>query len=430
MHERKPKIRVEDLVVIFGKSPEREALPMVRQGVSKNEVLEKTGHIVGVANVNFSIAEGELFVVMGLSGSGKSTLIRCLNRLIQPTAGKVLIDGDDVLRVSQRRLRTIRRTRMAMVFQHFALLPHQNVIDNVAYPLKIQGVDEGERHSRALEALNLVGLKPWSEHYLENLSGGMKQRVGLARALATDADILLMDEAFGALDPLIRREMQNELLQLQEELHKTIVFITHDLNEALRMGDQVAIMKEGRIVQIGTPVEISTSPADEYVAAFIQDIDQSRVLTAEVVMRQADYLVLGRDTVKTAIQRIKTKGDMHLYVVDQNHKLVGFLSEQGLLSAEEHHAHAQDLKRYIEHDIPQAGAITPLNELYPLMTDNMPIAVTDEQGCLIGTVHSSDIISNLAMVERIGESVNARKVTGMDVEEEEEEEYETSNNAH
>ncbi|MEZ4638125.1 MAG: glycine betaine/L-proline ABC transporter ATP-binding protein [Caldilineaceae bacterium] len=249
---------------------------MMKAGASKDEVLAETGHVIGVNNVSFDVEEGEVFVVMGLSGSGKSTLIRCLNRLHEPTDGHIYLDGEDILKANKQQLEQIRRTKMAMVFQHFGLFPHRTVGDNVAYGLKVRGMSPEERRQKAEEALALVGLAEWIDHYPDNLSGGMQQRVGLARALATDADILLMDEAFSALDPLIRRQMQDELMQLQERLHKTIIFITHDLNEALRIGNRVAVMRDGEIVQIGTPTEIITQPSEEYVAKFMADVDQSR----------------------------------------------------------------------------------------------------------------------------------------------------------
>jgi glycine betaine/proline transport system ATP-binding protein len=408
----KDKIRIEDVVVIFGKDAEQSALPLLQQGASKNDILEQTGNVVGVGGVSFNVREGETFVVMGLSGSGKSTLIRCVNRLIQPTSGHIYIDDEDVLAMDKNRLRELRRTKLGMVFQHFALFPHKNVVENVAFGLKMRGVDEEERHAKALDTLNLVGLRPWAEQGLGNLSGGMKQRVGLARALATDADILLMDEAFGALDPLIRREMQNELLHIQRQLHKTVLFITHDLNEALRVGDRVAIMKDGKIVQIGSPVDISTSPEDEYVAAFMQDIDQTRVLPAEVVMRTANYLVLGRDTIDTALDRAQNQETDSFYLVDEHQKLQGVLTKHGLREAQ--NSRQPNLKQYMEHDVPATHLSTPMNEFYSLVPEHMPLAVVDDEGCLQGEIHASDIVSNLAMVEEIGESVDTRSVTGMD----------------
>jgi glycine betaine/proline transport system ATP-binding protein len=411
---KEPKIRVEDLVMIFGRQPRREALPLLKEGVEKDEILARTGHVVGVSNASFTVQEGEIFVVMGLSGSGKSTLIRCVNRLIEPTSGQVYIDGEDVLQVDKQRLRQIRRTKMAMVFQHFALLPHKTVWENVAYGLKIRGVSEQERRSRALESLDLVGLKPWADRHPANLSGGMKQRVGLARALAMDADILLMDEAFGALDPLIRRQMQNELLQLQEALQKTVLFITHDLNEALRVGNHVAIMKDGEIVQIGTPVEIITEPATNYVAAFVQDVDQSRVLTAEVVMKPADVLVLGRDAVQTAVSRMKAKdAASHFYVVNEQKQIEGLLSRHRILRDGKADNKDKDLSRYLEREYPSTYPGASLTELYALVAHGVPVAVIDASGRLMGTVHASDVLSSLATIEEIGGQADEEQATGI-----------------
>lgn len=406
-----PKIRVENLVMMFGKNPRKQALPLLQQGASKEDILAQTGHIVGVADVSFTVQAGEIFVVMGLSGSGKSTLIRCINRLIEPTSGHIYIDGQDILQANKQRLRQIRRTQMAMVFQHFALLPHKTVWENVAYGLKIRGIDTEQQRVAAMEALDMVGLRPWADRRPDNLSGGMKQRVGLARALAMDADILLMDEAFSALDPLIRRQMQNELLQLQEKLQKTVLFITHDLNEALRVGNHVAIMKDGYIVQIGNPVEIITRPANDYVAAFMQDVDQSRVLTAEVVMKPAETLMLGRDAIATAVKRIKAKDDASaFYVIDGQQKVKGLLHKHDILRVAK--SGSEDLTPYINQDFRSTSHSAALTELYALVSDGLPVAVTDAAGRLMGVVQASDVLSSLATVAEISESVDMQAVTG------------------
>ena len=274
-------IRLEEVYKIFGPQPRGRAFDLARSGVHKNEVQKQSGHVVGLSDVTFSIAKGEIFVVMGLSGSGKSTAIRTVNKLHEVTHGHVWVDGVDVQTLEGKSLQAFRREKMGMVFQHFALFPHRNVIENVAYGLKVQKVAREEREAAALRALQLVGLEAYAYNATSELSGGMQQRVGLARALASDPDILLMDEAFSALDPLIRRQMQDELMAIQDEVHKTILFITHDLNEALRIGDRVCIMKDGVIVQIGTPEEILTEPATGYVAEFVQDVDQGRVIKVE-----------------------------------------------------------------------------------------------------------------------------------------------------
>ena len=271
-------------------------------------MIRETGMTVGVNRASFSVESGEVFVIMGLSGSGKSTLVRLLNRLIEPTEGTVLVDGDDVTKMSADELRQMRRTKMGMVFQRFALFPHKSVRENVEYGLEVQGVPKRERREKALQSLELVGLKDYADQLPDQLSGGMQQRVGLARALAIDPDILLMDEAFSALDPLIRKEMQDEMMELQSTMNKTIVFITHDLDEALRIGDRIALMKDGSIVQIGTPEEILTNPANEYVEKFVEDVNITKVLTAGSVMKRPEVLVLGKEGPRVALKRMREQG--------------------------------------------------------------------------------------------------------------------------
>jgi glycine betaine/proline transport system ATP-binding protein len=283
------KIEVRNIYKIFGEHPE-EVLPLVMDGATKEEVLEKTGYTVGLDNVSLSLQEGETFVVMGLSGSGKSTLIRHINRLIDPTSGEIEVDGIDILKLNRRDLDEIRRHKMSMVFQRFGLLPHKTVLENVGFGLQIQGVPERKRNQAAMDKIDLVGLTGFQHQYPEQLSGGMQQRVGLARALATDPDILLMDEAFSALDPLIRTEMQRQLLALQADMHKTIMFITHDLDEALRLGDHIGILNGGRLIQVGRPEEIIMHPADDYVTAFVQDVNRAKVLRAKTIMIDAHQL--------------------------------------------------------------------------------------------------------------------------------------------
>ncbi|MFC8175139.1 glycine betaine/L-proline ABC transporter ATP-binding protein [Streptomyces sp. NPDC057325] len=276
------RLQADHLYKVFGRRPD-EAVRRLVDGADRDE-LRAEGTTAAVVDAGFVVEPGQIFVVMGLSGSGKSTLLRMLNGLLEPTAGRVLFDGDDLTALSPRDLRAVRSRRISMVFQHFALFPHRNVLENAAYGLEVQGVPRAERETRAAEALELCGLAGWEKSWPDELSGGMQQRVGLARALATDADLLLMDESFSALDPLIRRDMQDQLLVLQKQLKKTIVFITHDLNEAMRLGDRIAVMRDGRIVQLGTAEDILVRPADDYVASFIQDVDRSRVLTASAVM--------------------------------------------------------------------------------------------------------------------------------------------------
>ncbi|GCD47069.1 quaternary amine ABC transporter ATP-binding protein [Streptomyces paromomycinus] len=296
------RLQAEHVYKVFGRRPE-DAVRRLEDGASREE-LRADGTTAAVIDASFSVDEGQIFVVMGLSGSGKSTLLRTLNGLLEPTAGSVRFDGQDLTSLSDRELRKVRSEKISMVFQHFALFPHRSVLENAAYGLEVQGVPRAEREKRATEALHLAGLEGWEKSWPDELSGGMQQRVGLARALATDADLLLMDESFSALDPLIRRDMQDQLLELQKTLKKTIVFITHDLNEAMRLGDRIAVMRDGRIVQIGSAEDILLRPANDYVASFIQDVDRSRVLTAGAIMVDADE-VLGRtadhgETIRTA----------------------------------------------------------------------------------------------------------------------------------
>lgn len=275
MKNLEPKIHLENLIKIYGDKP-RIALELFREGKTKDSILELTNQVISIADISLKINQGELFVVMGLSGSGKSTLVRCINRLIKPTSGHIYIDGEDIAHVNEKTMREIRLKKISMVFQQFGLFPHKTVAQNVEYGLKVRGVDKVKRRQKAIETLAIVGLEKWADYAPSSLSGGMKQRVGLARALATDAEILLMDEPFSALDPLIRREMQQELIRLQKELHKTIIFISHDIYEAFKIGDRIAVMNEGKIVQVGTPKVIMNEPANDYIRAFLQDIYDAR----------------------------------------------------------------------------------------------------------------------------------------------------------
>ena len=281
------KIEINNVYKIFGSNP-KSVLPKVKDGATKEEILEKTGHTVGLDNVSLKIEEGETFVCMGLSGSGKSTLIRHLNRLIDPTAGEILVEGTNVMSLNTEKLIDFRRHKMSMVFQRFGLFPHKTVIQNVSYGLEMQGKSDDEKNKIAMEKIESVGLSGFENQYPNQLSGGMQQRVGLARALATNTDIMLMDEAFSALDPLIRSDMQKQLIDLQSELKKTIVFITHDLDESLRLGDHIGILNAGKLVQVGTPVDIVMNPADHYVEAFVKDVNRAKVIKAKVIMKPAN----------------------------------------------------------------------------------------------------------------------------------------------
>lgn len=333
-----PKIVCKNIWKIFGTYPKR-TLENLDHSLSRAEVQARTGHVIGVKDVSFEIKKGETFVVMGLSGSGKSTLVRCISRLIEPTAGEMLIDGEDIMAYNDAKLTELRRFRMSMVFQHFGLFPHRRVIDNISFGLEIRGMDKKERKAKAMEVLEKVGLHGWADHYPRELSGGMQQRVGLARAMAVDPEILIFDEPFSALDPLIRREMQDELLNIQAEVHKTMIFITHDFLEAIKMGDHIAIMKDGEVVQIGTPEEIVANPVDDYVREFTEDVPRYKVLSVGKIMRAASPSVttdgvccsLGAKLDSLIDLAIETQGP--LGVVDERGNLVGEIDQAMILKA-------------------------------------------------------------------------------------------------
>ena len=334
-----PKISCKNIWKIFGPYPER-TLESLDRSLSRATVQEQTGHVIAVKDVSFQVMTGECFVVMGLSGSGKSTLVRCLSRLIEPTSGAVIIDGQDITAFKQKELLELRRHKMAMVFQHFGLFPHRKVIDNISYGLEVRGMGKQERTEKAMEVLTLVGLDGWDQNYPRELSGGMQQRVGLARAMAVDPEILIFDEPFSALDPLIRREMQDELLGLQDTMQKTMVFITHDFLEAIKMGDHIAIMKDGVISQIGTPEEIVADPAVDYVREFTEDVPRYKVLSAGKVMRTASQNVAGEGSeailttakLDSLIERVASS-DVPLAVVDPAGRLVGEIDREIIMRA-------------------------------------------------------------------------------------------------
>jgi glycine betaine/proline transport system ATP-binding protein len=387
------KLIVKNLDKIFGPDP-KKIVPMIKKGMSKTEILKKTKHTVGIYNANFDVKQGEFFVIMGLSGSGKSTLVRCLNRLIEPTAGEILIDGENIVGCSKEKLLDIRRKKISMVFQNFGLLPHRTILKNVEYGLEIQGIEASIRTEKAIEAIELVGLKGYEQSYPSQLSGGMQQRVGLARALANDPDILLMDEAFSALDPLIRKEMQDELLDLQERMHKTIIFITHDLDEALKLGDRIAIMKDGAIVQIGTPEDILTQPADDYVSDFVQDVNRAKVITARVVMRKANTVVLEKDGPRVATRKLRENGLSSIFVVDQQKKLRGLIKIDDAMRLV--NESAKSIESVLITDVHTATSDTYLEDLFPISaTMQYPIAITDETNKLLGIVSRSDILTGM-----------------------------------
>lgn len=395
--EKQAKVEVHNLYKVFGNRPD-SVWDLVEEGKSRSEIQEKTGQLIAVRDVSFTVKPGEIFVIMGLSGSGKSTLIRCLNRIIDPTSGDVFLNGKNITNLHPKQMRNIRRESVAMVFQNFALFPHRTVWENVAYGLKMQGVERNDRKQKAYNSLELVGLKGWEEHYPDQLSGGMQQRVGLARALATDADILLMDEAFSALDPLIRGEMQNELLNLQQKLKKTIIFITHDLSEALKIGERIAVMRDGEIVQTATPEELLRAPADEYVASFVKNIDRSQVITAQSVMIKPETIVSPKSGPRVALHKMKELNLSSVFVVDQDQRLKGIVTVDQAVKAVENNQ--SSLESLIQKDVPKVSPDTTLNELIPLAAEvTSPITVVDEENTLLGIIVRVSVLAGLTEVK-------------------------------
>src|SRR6056297_57868 len=388
-------ITITDLYKIFGKNPSR-AIPLLKEGKTKDEILEETGLTVAIDKASFEVQEQETFVIMGLSGSGKSTVRRCLNRLIEPTSGDVLIGEDqpNIMDLDKENLLELRRKRMSMVFQNFGLFPHRSVLDNVAYGLEIGGMGESERDEKSIESIEMVGLKGYENKMPNELSGGMQQRVGLARALANDPEILLMDEAFSALDPLIRADMQDELLELQQKMSKTIVFITHDLDEALKIGDRIAIMKEGAVVQIGTPEQILTEPEDDYVKAFVQNVDRTKIITAQTIMRKAPTINIKKDGPGVAVRKMKQDGISSIYVLDSDRKYKGIVTIDD--AAEQKKKNVKSVDEIIRDDAGRTSPDTPVKHLLSdVLTSSYPVAVLDDEGRLTGIVDRASIISEV-----------------------------------
>ena len=388
------QIEVKNLWKVFGSRPERAFQPQYADA-SRAEIQEALGLVVGLRDVSFNVDRGQIFVVMGLSGSGKSTLVRCLIRLIEATQGEVRFDGDDILKYSSDQLIEFRREKIAMVFQHYGLLPHRRVLDNVAYGLEIRGVDKSERYASAEEAIETVGLKGWEDYFPSEMSGGMQQRVGLARALAVQSDVLLMDEPFSGLDPLIRREMQDELISLQTEIHKTIVFITHDLNEALKIGDRIAIMRDGEIVQEGSPEEIVTLPADDYVSSFIQDVSRAKVIQAKAIMQDPDAVVHDWQGPRAALHTMKEYDTDVLFVLGHENILRGVLTEDR--AARLARQKVEKLQGVELGEVVSAQPDAYIEDLIPMAAQTEhPIAVTNEQGRLLGEVHRGALLMGMA----------------------------------
>ena len=388
------RIEVNGLWKVFGSRPER-ALEESYASKSRTEIQEELGIVVALRDVTFDVEAGQIFVVMGLSGSGKSTLVRCLTRLMEPTAGQVRFDGEDILSYTPEQLLQFRRAKAAMVFQHYALLPHRRVLDNVAYGLEIRGVDKATRHEAAAKIIETVGLKGWEDYYPREMSGGMQQRVGLARALVVDPPVLLMDEPFSGLDPLIRREMQDELISLQNELHKTIVFITHDLNEALKIGDRIAIMRDGEIIQEGSPEEIVTLPSDDYVTEFVRDVSRAKVIQAKSIMREPAVVVYERQGPRAALHAMEGHGLNAVFLIARDFTLRGILTRE----------HARELLAQRKESLEQT-AVSPvmtidpdayIEDVIPMSAQTeYPVAVVASNGSLLGEIRKGALLMGMS----------------------------------
>lgn len=385
-------VEVRNVSKIFGRNP-KGSIDLLKKGKTKKEILKETGQTVGVNNVSFEIQHGEIFVIMGLSGSGKSTLIRMFNRLIEPSVGEILIENEDIVKMNKTRLREFRQKKISMVFQNFALFPHKTILENTEFGLEIQKVHINERREKAMRALEVVGLKGYENQLPSQLSGGMQQRVGLARALASDTDILLMDEAFSALDPLIRKDMQDELLEIQEQYKKTIIFITHDLDEALRIGDRIALMKDGSVIQLGTPEQIMMEPANEFVEKFVENVDLAKVLTASHVMKRPEKISSDRGP-RVALEIMRKQGYSSIFVVDRRQKLLGAITAEQARQAIDQNL---PISTVMSTDFPTVSEDTLLADLMDVMaTSSIPISVIDEHHRIKGVVIRGAVIGALA----------------------------------
>ncbi|HEL0422054.1 TPA: glycine betaine/L-proline ABC transporter ATP-binding protein [Streptococcus equi subsp. zooepidemicus] len=388
-------LEVKHLSKLFGKK-QKAALEMIKAGKSKSAIFKKTGVTVGVYDASFEVQEGEIFVIMGLSGSGKSTLVRMLNRLIEPSTGSILLEGKDISKMSVDQLREVRRHDINMVFQSFALFPHKTILENTEFGLELRGVPKQERREIAKRALDQSGLLEVRDQYPDQLSGGMQQRVGLARALANSPKILLMDEAFSALDPLIRRDMQDELLELQETMKQTIIFISHDLNEALRIGDRIALMKDGQIMQIGTGEDILTNPANDFVREFVEDVDRSKVLTAQHIMIKPITTTVDLDGPQVALNRMHNEEVSMLMATNRRRQLIGSLTADGAIEARQKKL---PLSEVIDRNVRTVSKDTVITDILPLIYDSSsPIAVTDEQHRLLGVIIRGRVLEALANI--------------------------------
>ena len=385
------KIEIKNLSILFG-SEKNRAKKMILKGKSKQEILKETGCTVAVRNANLEIEEGEMFVIMGLSGSGKSTLLRCINRLNEPTMGEIRVNGIDITRSSDKELLQIRRKELAMVFQHFGLLPHRTVLSNVSFGLELQSVPKEEREKKAQESIELVGLKGYENQRVDELSGGMQQRVGLARALANNPEVLLMDEAFSALDPLIREQMQDELLLLQEKMKRTIVFITHDLDEAIKLGDRIAIMKDGEVVQVGTPEEILTDPANAYVTRFTESVVRGRIVTASSIMLKQPIVVrIKRDGPEAIFRKMRERRLYALPVIGNDDQFIGEIQYKDVLKLRKEGS--KDVSSIVQTEVPSVLENTTVEDMLPLLPKvRQALPVVNEENRLVGVVSPSAII--------------------------------------
>ncbi len=391
-------IEINSLWKVFGRDPKRILGSKFRE-LDKKTIQNKTGCVLGMRNVNLEIKKGEFYIIMGLSGSGKSTLIRNLIRLVNPTSGSIKIKGKDITKMQENDLMDFRKDNFGMVFQHYGLFPHLTVLDNAAYGLKVRGLNKSQQYAIAMQALETVGLKGWEAYYPTNLSGGMQQRVGLARALANDPDILLMDEPFSGLDPLIRRQMQDEFVELQAKLQKTIVFVTHDLHEALKLGDRITIMRDGEVIQTGTPEDIVTHPADEYVREFVQDASPAKVITAGSIMTSPSLLLYAWEGPKTALSILKNEKRSGAFVVNREGKLLGVTNRESLQKYvdENEETKSWKIESIVINKVPSVTEDTILEDLFSIVTANKyPVPVVNENGKLLGVVRTDDIFETIS----------------------------------
>lgn len=390
-NEDKYILSVKNLTKLYGLN-KNEAVKMLKAGAEKNEVFKKTGVTSAIWDMSFDVKQGEIFVIIGLSGSGKSTVIRCLNRLHNPTSGTILFDGKDIGKFSQKELTDFRRNKISMVFQNFGLMSHRDVISNIEYGLEIKGISKEEREKKAMEVLKMVGLEGLEHANINSLSGGMKQRVGIARALANDPEILLMDEPFSALDPLVRSDMQFELLSIQKKLKKTIIFITHDINEAFKLGDKVAIMKDSRLIQLDTPENMSANPADDYVRQFIDSADKTKVISVKQIMFNPSCIIRLKEGAGIAIREMKSNRVSSAYVIDNHMKFLGIITIDNALKCRNENGFLSD---YIFNEIPTTSSDALINDILPIAANTkFPIAVIDN-GELMGIVSKASILSTL-----------------------------------